>query len=280
MQFLVEEYKRPTFFVEFDDVQQAISFGDTVKIKGKAETFMGFPLQSITAQYRIVRQSNIWLRFPIANNEQLASGNVLIDEKGNFSIPFVPKATENERVASYQVYIDVTDNSGETQQGTTHFVVGEKPLFITTSLPDKWNKNEPQKITVSVKNINGKDVVTKGTYEICSLYEQPNINQPVDTSVIKSKVLQGNFSSEEPFALEGINKLYSGTYKAVFRIYDDKKREVVYSKVFILYAEKDKKPPLKTYNWFLPVKTECEEGENAKVILGTSANDVKVHTER
>ncbi len=276
LQFLVEEYKRPTFFVEFDDVQQAISFGDTVKIKGKVETFMGFPLQSITAQYRIVRQSNIWLRFPIANNEQLASGNVLIDEKGNFSIPFVPKATENERVASYQVYIDVTDNSGETQQGTTHFVVGEKPLFITTSLPDKWNKNELQKITVSVKNINGKDVVTKGTYEICSLYEQPNINQPVDTSVIKSKVLQGNFSSEEPFALEGINKLYSGTYKAVFRIYDDKKREVVYSKVFILYAEKDKKPPLKTYNWFLPVKTECEEGENAKVILGTSANDVNV----
>ena len=42
----VEEYKRPTFFVELLPVKGDISFGDQVTIEGKAQTFSGVSLQS------------------------------------------------------------------------------------------------------------------------------------------------------------------------------------------------------------------------------------------
>jgi uncharacterized protein YfaS (alpha-2-macroglobulin family) len=44
--FRVEEYKRPTFEVEFDEVKVAYKAGDTVNVRGTAKSFAGVPVQA------------------------------------------------------------------------------------------------------------------------------------------------------------------------------------------------------------------------------------------
>ena len=41
----VEEYKRPTFHVDFPEVKQAYAAGDTITVKGTALSYAGVPVQ-------------------------------------------------------------------------------------------------------------------------------------------------------------------------------------------------------------------------------------------
>ncbi|CQB90315.1 Uncharacterised protein [Chlamydia trachomatis] len=44
--FSVEEYKRPTFQVSFDEVKEKYQAGDTVNVVGHVKSFAGVPVQS------------------------------------------------------------------------------------------------------------------------------------------------------------------------------------------------------------------------------------------
>lgn len=56
--FSVEEYKRPTFDVQFDKLTSGYSSGDTVTVKGYAKTYAGVPVQGarVFTPSRAVRQ--------------------------------------------------------------------------------------------------------------------------------------------------------------------------------------------------------------------------------
>ena len=56
----VEEYKRPTFHVEFPEVKQAYAAGDTLTVKGNAMTYAGVPVQGAKVSYKVVRRTAFW----------------------------------------------------------------------------------------------------------------------------------------------------------------------------------------------------------------------------
>ena len=58
----VEEYKRPTFFVEFPEIKEAYRAGDTLVVRGKAVGYNGMPVQGATVKYS-VRRSSWWWRY-------------------------------------------------------------------------------------------------------------------------------------------------------------------------------------------------------------------------
>ena len=56
----VEEYKRPTFQVEFDEVKETYKSGDVVTVTGRAKTYAGVPVQGAKVSYQVVRTRSWW----------------------------------------------------------------------------------------------------------------------------------------------------------------------------------------------------------------------------
>ena len=56
----VEEYKRPTFQVEFDEYKEAYQAGDTIQTQGKAMTYAGVPVQDAKVKYTVKRRVAYW----------------------------------------------------------------------------------------------------------------------------------------------------------------------------------------------------------------------------
>ena len=53
--FSVEEYKRPTFKVDFDTLAGQYKLGDTISVSGKAMNFAGSAVSGARVKYRVVR---------------------------------------------------------------------------------------------------------------------------------------------------------------------------------------------------------------------------------
>ena len=53
----VEDYKRPTFEIVFNPVEQAYSLGDTVSITGNVKAYNGMAVQDVPAVYTVTRRT-------------------------------------------------------------------------------------------------------------------------------------------------------------------------------------------------------------------------------
>ncbi|MBK5194993.1 MAG: hypothetical protein JJE08_03015, partial [Proteiniphilum sp.] len=129
----VEEYKRPTFEVMFDTIEQTYRFGEKIILKGKAVSFSGIRLQDATVQYRITRRQVWWWRWG-GSVEQFAEGVLITDENGMFEIRFTPEKTDGQHGArsiySFDVEATVTDLNGETRVGNYSVTVGDISMML------------------------------------------------------------------------------------------------------------------------------------------------------
>src|SRR5690606_21064669 len=60
LKFRVEEYKRPTFEVSFDDTPTTFAVGDSDQVKGMVESFMGSPINAARLTYTVTRQKMVY----------------------------------------------------------------------------------------------------------------------------------------------------------------------------------------------------------------------------
>ena len=125
----VEEYKRPTFEVEFEPITESVRLGDSARLSGTARTFNGVPVQQGGVRYRIVRRERpIWgVRgmYGVYREAQMevASGTAVTDLQGAFEVKFAT-LTETDRDTRFNHYVYevtavVTDIGGETRSART-----------------------------------------------------------------------------------------------------------------------------------------------------------------
>ena len=81
----VEDYKRPTFDITFEKQQGSYKLGDEVQVKGKVQSYSGVLLQDLPVKYTVKRSAYSLWRF--AESVQIASGEVMANENGEFTIP-------------------------------------------------------------------------------------------------------------------------------------------------------------------------------------------------
>ena len=98
--FRVEEYKRPTFKVEFDEVKQEYRNGDTLVVKGRAMTFAGVPVQGAKVSYTVSRSGALWWRFMSYGNGDIALFSAAI-------IPFASKRVKNVKYFAASAFLPV-----------------------------------------------------------------------------------------------------------------------------------------------------------------------------
>ena len=176
----VEEYKRPTFQVEFADYQEAYQHGDTVRAQGKALTYAGVPVQGAKVKYTVRRKVAFWWmsysRYwengfvgSSVNNEVMKEGEAVTADDGTFMVemPMLLPKDLGRRPMFYHFVVeaDVTDLAGETHSGTFSLPLGNKPTALTCDIPEQIRKDQLPPVTFNRRNAAGKEIA--GTVKYC-----------------------------------------------------------------------------------------------------------------
>ena len=242
----VEEYKRPTFEVKYDDVEGTYKFGDRVEVKAYAKTFSGVPLDDADVKYTVTRRK--WRLWSPSSNDILETGELKTDSDGNVKIPvtLLPEEDDddiNDRYKSshysYEVRIDVTNAAGETQ-GTTAFVyAGTKSLILNCSLSTIVCKDKDISIQMIASNLAHSPIETTVKYTLYRITGKDG----------KEKVEEGTMKSNTSVKKVNWKTLPSGKYRIEYSAKDDAGELVEGEQEFKMFSVKDSRPIEGTNFW-------------------------------
>lgn len=178
----VEEYKRPKFYVQFDDVKGSFVLNDTITVNGNAVAYAGNNIDNAKVSYRVVRNATFpywydyfwWRPYPSSPQMEIAHGETTTDAAGKFSIDFksIPDASIDKKTKpqfTYTVYADVTDLNGETRSGTTGASVGYISLLADITVPATLERDSVQKLYINTTNLNYAFEAAAGTVTVYQL---------------------------------------------------------------------------------------------------------------
>ncbi|MCB9196647.1 MAG: hypothetical protein H6600_04175 [Flavobacteriales bacterium] len=311
--FRVEEYKRPKFQVDFEPIEGSYKLNTNVKVVGKAEAYAGNQIDGASVKYRIVRNAYFpywcWYRWgyqPNSASIEVASGEVVTDENGNFEIVFNAKEDKsiNHKFSPtyhYQISADVTDINGETRSGQTWVYVGVNAMNLTLSIPDEMDKSEMSYFKVNTSNLNGQPINAKVDVVINKLkspdkvfrhqiWSVPDIkmipmseyeknfpqdvydkeNSPVNFE--KEKVmLSFMIDTEKSDSVNYGNKNHwkPGYYHVIARTTDEFGSEVIEEKYFTVFDSRDNAVHNNDVLWVKQLKSTVEPGEYAQFIVSS-----------
>ena len=186
--FKVEEYKRPAFEVLIDTIREAYKIGDQVNISGNAANFSGVQLDNAKVRYRVVRNefnicTPVWCTFypgygKIGNLApiEIAHGETVTDDNGQFSIDFKAEAPENKSFDRgfpqnyrYHIMVDVLDQNGETQSGESEIMLSSNPFLMKSNLNFYQLQSGLDNFKLEALNLNQIQIPQKFFVEIYSL---------------------------------------------------------------------------------------------------------------
>ncbi|HET6991722.1 MAG TPA: alpha-2-macroglobulin family protein, partial [Bacteroidia bacterium] len=317
--FSVEEYKRPKFEVTTEPVKGAYRIHDKIEVKGTAKTFAGSVVDGASVKYRVVRSARFpWWWFcwrgyyPSSETTEIANGTVMSNDTGGFVIPFeaapdrsVP--AESKPIFTYQLYIDVTDITGETHSTSAYVSVGYTALEMTVDVPANVEKSANDSIPIRVVNLSGEPENSVVSLSIKKLNgpgqwmrdrqwslpdkffykkedwkswfpDDPYSNEDDITTWAKGEtVFSGTVNTEKEKYLKLKKASWSqGSYIIEATTKDKFGVEVKDVRYFTLYDIKEKESASKDAWSFQAIKTECQPGDKAVFLVGTSVKDVSV----
>ena len=179
--FKVEEYKRPTFEITFENPDKSFKLNEEVELSGSVKAYAGFGLDNVNYKYTVVRRTYFpyrywWFKNYSGNEKQIAFGEGTTDEKGNFNISFnlIPDKNEKDKLPVYEyiVTVDVTNAQGETQSKAYTLKASEIDLIIDINNNVIVSKDSLNLITFNVKNLKENPVEAKIIRKIYSVNGQ------------------------------------------------------------------------------------------------------------
>ena len=262
----VEEYKRPTFHVDFPEVKQAYAAGDTIQVKGVALSYAGVPVQEAKVCYKVTRRTAFWWwsysrYWDTAvlgyghDGVEVYQGEAVTDAEGQFEaqVPFNLPETSHPMFYTFMVSADVTDTAGETHHGELSLPLGNRKQALSVDLPEKVLRDDQPKVTFHLLNAAGKDLEAEVQYRIDGGKWQ-KINTSRSLSLSKGTVLKSGKHTLEA-TCEG----------------DTLQRD------FVVFGLDDTTPATTTDDWFYQSATQFPaDGKPVTIQVGSSAPDVHI----
>ncbi len=168
IQIRVEEYKRPSFFVEMQAYEGKSKINEVVELQGLTETYAGTPVSDAKVNYTVTRKVRFpyyycwWLPFPSSAEKIIAVGDLRTDAKGGFNVQFT--AEEGEPLKAwwspmyhFEVDVKVTDINGETREDQTSIKIGSKPFYIRAQVPNLMSMKDITKLKFELVNAQGSN---------------------------------------------------------------------------------------------------------------------------
>lgn len=247
--FRVEQYKRPTFEVNFDKYKDAYKVGDTISLRGVATTYSGVPVQHAKVSYTINRRQGLWWWSRNAG-EQLQQDTLTTDYKGAFIVRLPLAYPENQDLSrqvlfNFDVNATVTDGAGESHETTTTIPLSNRTTFLESNLPDKTLRDSLQTITFSYRNLQGEPVDATVSYRFDNgRWQQAKANE----------------------ATKITTKLASGLHHMEAVCQNDTLRRDV-----VIFTINDKQPATQTHDWAYCSQSQFPaDGKPVYVQLGAS----------
>lgn len=274
--FSVEEYKRPTFDITFDKVDQTYAYNEEVTLKGLAKSFSGIALQEAEVSYTISRKLFSFWGWGNSGATIIEQDTVKTREDGSFDIVFTPTPGDEQRrmwrannAYSFMITASITDSNGETQTGTTTMNVGTLSMSILIDIPDQLEKASMPSLEIRAKNLQEVAIETSGTYTLYTLDKQDSI---------QNKVFTGTFQTGVQHELKKrLAKLPSAKYQLNVSAKDSKGNEVNETKEFILFSYKDKRPPIETNEWIVKKNATFSKEKPAELIYGVTGKEIYLY---
>jgi uncharacterized protein YfaS (alpha-2-macroglobulin family) len=192
----VEEYKRPTFEVNFKDSGSALRLNRPATFTGEVKYYFGLPVTSGTVKWRATREPVYpywwgWYgRGTMSSAQTVAGGTCSLNADGIFNISFTPEADERKAAESrdityrYRITADVTDEGGETRSATKTFRLGF--VSVEASLRREAGfllEGIPGGFTAFRSDLNGAPRPGKGTWRLVQLQQPTRTPLPADLPV-------------------------------------------------------------------------------------------------
>lgn len=173
--FEVEEYKRPTFELKFENMVSQPKPNENIRLKVNAASYSGMPMDNAVVKYRITREScfwRYWFRSPSLPVDIL-SGVITTDENGDAVIEFDAKCPSlNDDIQRdmyrFKVYVDVTSKTGESISDMFNIMVSEKSLAIFADVDDNI-VNMSDTINIWAENVDNEKVDSDLKVELTKL---------------------------------------------------------------------------------------------------------------
>ena len=265
----VEEYKRPTFDIAFDPQKASYQVRDSVQVKGKASSFSGVPLQGLELNYTITRNIYSWWWGYEDGGIPIASGDVIIGDDGDFTIPVRLEGDDeednNDVYYTYWIEASVTNQAGEMQTAVTSLAAGSRSVVLSVDDEDCICKDDSIRLTFYAKNLNGEPVALKGDYRLMQVVNGDSLVR-----------ISGTFESNVATLLPEWKNLPSGEYELQLKAKDDQGRNVDFDKTIVLFSYNDNRPVVKSDVWFYARNEEFDAGHPAQFCFGTSYKDAYV----
>ena len=179
--FNVEEYKRPTFQVEFKEYRQPYRQGDTVRVQGKTVSYAGVPVQGAKVKYTVRRRVAFWWMSYSwywksgysgrgLQDEVVSEGETTTADDGTFAVemPMVLPGDLGHRTMFYHFVVeaDVTDMGGETHHGVMTLPLGTRSTALTCDLPLQVRRDQMPEVTFTRRNAAGQEIGGTVKYRI------------------------------------------------------------------------------------------------------------------
>ncbi len=206
----MEEYKRPKFEVKMIPPTTSQKLEETVRVSGEAVSYAGVSLQDAKVVYRVTRQVRYpfpwcyrpWM--PMASQPiEIAHGETVTDENGEFEIEFLAKADKkvprkSYPIFSYQVQVDVTEPSGETRSGSYALRLSYLPFYVHSTVPMDLDVSKNSQLKFSSKNLQNNPVEGHMEIQIYSLRIPSQIYKdrlwgPIDYESMTEKEFRTHF---------------------------------------------------------------------------------------
>ena len=256
--FSVEEYKRPTFQIEFEKVTRSYTNGDTVVVKGLVKSFAGVPVQGATVRYSVWRQPTFRWYQNNNDNNKLDNNETTTDADGTFTVR-VPMVLPEGWHGKYYYYnfvvkADVTDQSGESHQEEMSLPLSSRATAFSLDMPEKIQSDSTCHLFFHYTNNAGENIPGQIIYDVREMGKQK-------AKRIKGMQVEANQRVELP-----MKKLTSGHYLLTAVCGTD-----TIEREFAVFSMKDRRPVIETDDWFYASATEFPtDGSPVYVQMGAS----------
>lgn len=179
----VEQYKRPSFFLNFETPKEAYRLNDSITVPLNLKAYAGNSLNNVKVKYRVTRLSKPSFSdyrsssFPYKSPFEIANGELNTNELGKCNINFKasPDPTLDSNYQPIYVYIitvDATDPNGESKTGSSLVTVGYTDRYLSVDHKKLNHSDSSLSIHISVKNLNEQPLKAKLLLQIQPL-KQP-----------------------------------------------------------------------------------------------------------
>ncbi len=253
---------------------------------------------------------------PNWSEAEITSGLVTTGREGEFVVSFEAKPDPQVDPVTnasfvFEVLVDVTDVAGETQSGRTSVTVGFTSIVLEIRSPNSIVAESAEPIRIVASNLEGANVALPGRLVVSRLQPPdrlfrsrpwPRVDRPIldrdrfltlfpldvyddeDDPVnwpTAETIIDGAFDSSDSVAVDAevVAAWRPGRYRIVTTAEDSKGREVRAERIITVVSVEQKRLPVPTFDWFVPVKTAGEPGERARLLVGTGAADSRVFVE-